>query len=84
MRTLGGGAGLVAATQGVKEAPVWVVTGTDDAGVRARGARLQPPTLADRFAVALSAGAIALPGSPERALTARRRCSRRVAGVHAL
>ncbi len=35
VRTLGAGAGLIAATQSPKEAPVWVITGTDDAGVEA-------------------------------------------------
>ena len=32
-RTLGAGAGLVAATRREEDAPVWVVTGTDEAGV---------------------------------------------------
>ncbi len=35
VRTLGAGAGLVAATQSGDDRPIWVVTGTDDAGVAA-------------------------------------------------
>jgi hypothetical protein len=62
VRTLHGDAGLVAATHGVKEAPVWVVTGTDAAGVELAARAFNQKTLADRFAVELSpAGAIALP-----------------------
>jgi hypothetical protein len=62
VRRLVGDAGLVAATRGVKEAPVWVVTGTDDAGVELAARAFNQGTLADRFAVALQpAGAIALP-----------------------
>jgi Domain of unknown function (DUF4430) len=57
-RTLHGGAGLVAATQGAKEAPVWVVTGTDDAGVELAARAFNRMTLADRFAVALQAGVL--------------------------
>jgi hypothetical protein len=55
-RTLGGGAGLVAATQAPKEAPVWVVTGTDEAGVALAARAFNRATLEDRFAVALQAG----------------------------
>jgi uncharacterized protein DUF4430 len=66
-RTLGAGAGLVAATRGVKEAPVWVVTGTDDSGVELAARAFNRKALADRFAVALSpAGAIALPVAHKR------------------
>ncbi len=36
--TLTAGAGLIAATKDVESAIVWVVTGTDEAGVAARGA----------------------------------------------
>jgi hypothetical protein len=62
VRTLGADAGLVAATKGAKEAPVWVVTGTDGAGVELAARAFNRTTLADRFAVALSpGGAIALP-----------------------
>ncbi len=58
VRTLGSGAGLVAATQAVKEAPVWVVTGTDDAGVELAARAFNRVTLAARFAVALQGGAV--------------------------
>ncbi len=62
VRTLGADAGLVAATKGAKEAPVWVVTGTDDAGVELAARAFNRATLADRFAVALApGGSIALP-----------------------
>lgn len=55
-RTLGPGAGLVAATRYAGEAPVWVVTGTDAAGVSAAAAAVTPTALRDHFAVALDAG----------------------------
>jgi hypothetical protein len=62
VRTLSSGAGLVAATKGSKEAPVWVVTGTDDYGVELAARAFNRATLADRFAVAIGpSGAIALP-----------------------
>jgi Domain of unknown function (DUF4430) len=62
VKTLRGDAGLIAATRGVKEAPVWVVTGTDDAGVDLAARAFNRAALADRFAVALERGAtIALP-----------------------
>ena len=61
-RRLLGDAGLIAATRGVKEAPVWVVTGTDDAGVELAARAFHQSALEDRFAVALLPGAaIALP-----------------------
>jgi hypothetical protein len=60
VETLAGGAGLVAATQAVKEAPVWVVTGTDDAGVELAARAFNRVTLADRFALALQ-GATVIP-----------------------
>ncbi len=62
VRTLRGDAGLVAATLRAKEAPVWVVTGTDDAGVALAARAFNTATLEDHFAVALEpGGAIALP-----------------------
>jgi hypothetical protein len=62
VQTLSGNAGLVAATKGPKEAPVWVVTGTDDYGVELAARAFNRVTLADRFAVALEpGGTIALP-----------------------
>jgi hypothetical protein len=62
VRRLNGDAGLVAATRGAKEAPLWVVTGTDDAGVELAARAFDRAALEDRFAVALRpGGAIALP-----------------------
>lgn len=60
-RTLGPGTGLIAATR-VRDAkeqisdPVWVVTGTDQAGVDAAAAALDEGALAGRFAIAVSGG----------------------------
>jgi hypothetical protein len=69
VRTLGAGAGLIAATQSPKEAPVWVITGTDGAGVEAAARAFDQRTLEHRFAVALRAGvAIALPATRSPAL----------------
>lgn len=53
-RTLGAGAGLVAATRFEQQAPTWVVTGTDVAGVAAAARALDEQTLARRFALALN------------------------------
>jgi len=62
VQTLSRNAGLVAATKGPKEAPVWVVTGTDDYGVELAARAFNRASLADRFAVALEpSGAVALP-----------------------
>ena len=62
VRTLFAGAGLVAATRRDEDAPVWVVTGTDEAGVSLAARAFDESALHDRFAVALSATeAIALP-----------------------
>jgi hypothetical protein len=61
-RTLSGGAGLVAATRRDEDAPVWVVTGTDEAGVNLAAHAFDEASLHDRFAVALTAGeTLALP-----------------------
>ncbi|WCB93604.1 hypothetical protein DSM104299_02320 [Baekduia alba] len=60
-RTLGAGTGLIAATE-VKDAkdevsdPVWIVTGTDDAGVKAAADALDEGALAGHFAVAIQDG----------------------------
>ena len=51
-RTLGAGAGLIAATRSGEEAPVWVVTGTDAAGVNAAAGAFDEGALENRFAVA--------------------------------
>jgi hypothetical protein len=62
VRTLAGAAGLIAATQGSKEAPVWVVTGTDEAGVQIAARSFDGPALEGHFALALeAAGEVALP-----------------------
>jgi hypothetical protein len=60
-RTLRAGTGLIAATRvddGKEQLsdPVWVVTGTDDAGVAAAASALDEGALAGRFAVAISGG----------------------------
>jgi len=61
-RTLLADTGLVAATRAPREAPVWVITGTDAAGVELAARAFDRSTLEDRFAVALVPGAaIALP-----------------------
>ena len=62
VRTLGAGAGLIAATRQGEDAPVWVVTGTDPAGIEAAARAFDESSLNSRFAVAVAAGAvIALP-----------------------
>jgi hypothetical protein len=60
-RTLGAGTGLIAATRakdGKEQVsdPVWIVTGTDEAGVAVAASALDEGALAGRFAVALSGG----------------------------
>ncbi len=61
-RTLGAGGGLVAATAQGEDMPVWVVTGTDDAGVGAAAETFAERALRGRFAVAAApSGALALP-----------------------
>jgi len=56
VRTLGADAGLIAATRSGEDAPVWLVTGTDAAGVQLAARSLDAATLHDRFAVALTPG----------------------------
>lgn len=61
-RTLGAGAGLVAASAYEEQAPTWAVTGTDLAGVRAAAAALEEPRLRNRIALAVDGGSdIGLP-----------------------
>lgn len=61
-RTLRGGSGLIAATAADDDPPVWVVTGTDDAGLRDAAAAFGVASLQGRFAVAIDGGeAVALP-----------------------
>ena len=54
VRTLGPGSGLVAATRFEGAPPVWIVTGTDAAGVEAAAMAFEPGDLHDRFALAVS------------------------------
>lgn len=54
--TYGAGTGLIAATAAPDTPPVWVVTGTDDAGVTSAVDALDEGTLKDRFALAISEG----------------------------
>jgi hypothetical protein len=61
-RTLGAGSGLVGATRREREAPVWLVTGTDQAGVDLAARAFRASSLDGRFALALSGSqALALP-----------------------
>ena len=53
-RTLGAGAGLIAATAENSAEPTWVITGTDVAGVSAAAAALTPSRLRDHFALAVA------------------------------
>jgi hypothetical protein len=62
-RTLLAGAGLIAATRRPEEAPVWVVTGTDSAGVELAARAFGAAVLQNRFAVAVTAaGSLPVPG----------------------
>ena len=62
VRTLGAGSGLIAATRSGEEAPVWVVTGTDPAGVQLAAADFAEAPLKNRFALAVTPlGAVPLP-----------------------
>jgi hypothetical protein len=56
VRTLGAGAGLIAAVRSGENAPLWLVTGTDSAGVTLAASRLSEASLRDRFALALAPG----------------------------
>ncbi len=62
-RTLSADAGLVAATRFSQSAPVWIISGTDAAGVTLAARAFNQNTLQDHFAVALagSGTALALP-----------------------
>jgi hypothetical protein len=54
VRTLGAGAGLIAATGQSATGTVWLITGTDPAGVTAAAAALTPARLRDHFALAVT------------------------------
>jgi Domain of unknown function (DUF4430) len=60
-RTLTAGTGLVAATRRAEDAPVWVVTGTDEAGVRRAAEAFDASALQDRFALAVTSTGTRLP-----------------------
>ena len=68
VRTLRGGAGLVAATeQPSLNEPTWLVTGTDVAGVDAAAAALTPARLHDHFALVVEGSEdLPVPLSPGR------------------
>jgi hypothetical protein len=53
-QTLEGGAGLVATTRIEERQPVWLVSGTDDAGVDAAAALLDEATLTTKHALAVA------------------------------
>jgi hypothetical protein len=57
VREFGPDAGLVAATRRYEAPPVWIVTGTTNAGVRAAAGLLDAAKLRDHYAVATDAGA---------------------------
>ena len=65
VQELGPGTGFIAATRWREDAPTWVVTGTDDAGVRAAAAAFDESVLAEKFALAVSpeGQAVALPAA---------------------
>jgi hypothetical protein len=57
VRTLGAGAGLIAATADSSSVPTWMITGTDTAGVLAAARALTPQALHDHFALAVDGAA---------------------------
>ncbi|MBV9007411.1 MAG: DUF4430 domain-containing protein [Solirubrobacterales bacterium] len=57
VRTLGAGAGLIAATGDRGSTPAWLITGTDVAGVSAAAAAMTPTRLRDHFALAVQGSA---------------------------
>ncbi len=66
-RTLGAGAGLIAATRFEGGRPVWIVTGTDEAGVLAAADALQEGNLGGKFALGIDDGqAVNVPLVPRR------------------
>jgi hypothetical protein len=66
-RVLGPGTGLVAATREAAAPPVWVVTGTDDAGVAAAAGAFAEDSLARKFAAVASGGRVTgVPEAPAR------------------
>jgi hypothetical protein len=67
VRTLGPGAGLIAATADNTSVPTWLITGTDSAGVAAAARALNAGALHNHFALAVTAGQqIPIPVSTSR------------------
>ncbi len=67
VRKLGPGTGLVAATRFEGGKPLWIVTGTDAAGVEAAAGALEEGVLDGKFALAIADGvAVPLPEVPRR------------------
>lgn len=56
VRELGPGTGLIAATRWRDHAPTWVVTGTDDAGIRTAVDAFDESVMAEKFALAIADG----------------------------
>ena len=56
VRKLGPGSGLIAATRFEGGRPVWIVTGTDQAGVLAAAGALREGDLGGHFALAVADG----------------------------
>ena len=68
VRRLGPGAALIAATRFEGGRPVWIVTGTDEAGVLAAAQALQEGNLGGHFALGIADGqAVDVPLVPRRA-----------------
>jgi hypothetical protein len=61
VRTLGAGAGLVAATRYGTQAPVWVLTGTNAAGVKLAADAFDEASLRNHFALALAGPNLPVP-----------------------
>jgi hypothetical protein len=59
--TLTAGAGLIAATKDVEGAIVWVVSGTDEAGVQRASQAFDTSSLQNHFALAVTAAGMPLP-----------------------
>jgi len=69
MRTLSGGAGLIAATRYTEQEPEWLITGTDAAGVERAASDLSEAALHDRFAAAVATGGLLALPLPDRKAT---------------
>lgn len=64
VRTLGAGAGIVAATRFEEQQPTWTISGTDDAGVQRAARLIDARTLRNRYAVAATtSGPLPLPAA---------------------